>query len=107
MGLDAEVIAIGPFSPSIVSAMEYAPEFYASVQAGAKVIVHVFLASTSSASRELANAFGVDSMELGKHHLDPNVADIDKLTELFGEADVAQFKILRESGFDFYYAPNA
>jgi hypothetical protein len=107
MGLDAEVIAIGQFSRSIISAMEYAPDLYASVPEGAKVIVHVFLACTSSASRELANAFGVDAMELGKHHLDPSAADIGKLTELFGERDVTQFKILRESSFDFYYAPNA
>lgn len=107
MGLDAEVIAIGPYSHRVTSALEYGPEFYASVQEGETVIVHVFLACTSAASHELANAFGVDAMELGKHHLDAKAADIDKLIELFGEVDVAQFKTLRDNGFNFYYAPNA
>lgn len=107
MGLDAEVIAIGPFSQAVLTAMEYGPDFYSTVQEGETVLVHIFLACTSSASHELAQAFGVGTMELGNHHLNPFSADIKALESLFGKDDVAQFKLLREHGFNFFYAPNA
>ena len=71
MGLDAEVIAIGAFSQEVLGAMEYGPDFYASVEEGEIVLVHIFLACTSDASHALAKAFGVGAMDLGKHHLNP------------------------------------
>ena len=107
MGLDAEVIAIGQFSQTVLPAMEYAPSFYTEVQPGQIVLVHVFIACNSMDSHELAKAFSIGAMDLGRHHLNPSQADIEKLTGLFGEADVEQFKLLRDNGFNFYYAPNA
>lgn len=107
MGLDAEVIAIGPYSEEVLPAMEYGPERYRDVQKGQSVIVHVFIACTSEESYELAEAFGVGAFELGKHHLEPEHANIDKLVSRFGQQDVDQFKLLRANGFSFYYLPNA
>jgi hypothetical protein len=107
MGLDAVVIAVGAFSQDVIGAMEYHPDYYASVEEGQIVLVHVFLACTSDVSHALAKAFGVGAMELGKHHLNPHAARVDDLIELFGEEDVEQFILLRDRGFNFYYAPNA
>ncbi|NHZ63725.1 hypothetical protein [Massilia genomosp. 1] len=107
MGLDAEVIAIGAFSQDVIGALEYHPDYYASVGEGEIVFVHVFLAFTSDASHALAKAFGVGAMDLGKHHLNPHAARINDLIELFGVDDVEQFIVLRDNGFNFYFAPNA
>jgi hypothetical protein len=107
MGLDAQVIAIGPFSEELLPAMEYGPRFYADVAAGQTIVVNVFVASASPSLRELALAFGVGPMELGKHHLDPNAADLQQLKTLFDEKKVNKFLLLKARGFEFYYLPNA
>jgi len=107
MGLDAQVIAVGPFSPSALPALEYGPDFYASVAPGTTVVSNVFLAGTSEASHQLSAAFGVGAMELGKHELHPERADHELLAEVFGEQNLKQFLLLAEAGFRFYYLPNA
>ena len=107
MGLQAEVIAIGQFSQTVIAALEYGPSFYTGVAPGQTVLVHVFLAATSSDSHKLAEAFSIGAMDLGNHHLNPRQVDIEKLTVLFGELEVEKFKLLRDNGFNFYYAPNA
>jgi len=103
MGLDAQVIAIGPFSRSVLAALEYSANYYANVTEGQTVISNVFVAGTSAASYELADAFGVGAMELGRHVLDPCSANIEKLAE-FGSID--DFLLLRAHGFAFYFLPN-
>jgi hypothetical protein len=107
MGLDAQVIAFGPFSPEVASALEYGENFYAGVESGATVVTNVFIAGTSDTSHKLAAAFGVGAMDLGKHKLDPGNADISKLIDVFGEGNVAQFQCLAHNGFSFLYLPNA
>lgn len=107
MGLDAQVIAIGPYSSDVASSLEYGEKFYAGVEPGTTVATNVFLAGTSEASHKLAAAFGVGAMELGRHKLNPQAAQIAELTEVFGEANVAQFQCLARSGFNFFYLPNA
>ncbi|GLQ98671.1 hypothetical protein [Dyella mobilis] len=107
MGLDAQVIAVGRFSQNVVSAMEYPAERYLGVEAGQTVVTNIFVAPQSSISYELANAFGVHALDLGRHHLDPERADLQKLESMFGEKDVAKFVLLQKNGFNFYYLPNA
>lgn len=53
------------------------------------------------------SAFGVGAMELGRHKLDPAMANVIKLIELFGEENVQQFQRLAQHGFEFFYLPNA
>jgi hypothetical protein len=103
MGLDAQVIAIGPFSRSVLPALGYPASYYADVSEGQTVIADVFAAGTSAASHALAEAFGVGAMELGRHVLDPQIADIEKLTD-FGSTE--DFLLLRAHGFTFYFLPN-
>jgi hypothetical protein len=107
MGLDAQIIAVGPFSPSVLPALEYGPEFYAAVAPSTTVVSNVFLAGTSEASHQLAAAFGVGAMELGRHELQPEHANHELLVKEFGEQSVQQFVLLVRSGFRFYYLPNA
>lgn len=106
MGLDAQVIAIGTFSRSIVSALEYPPEFYSNVNEGDIIVVNVFIAPTSDISHRLAQAFSVGAFDLGQHHLKPEVADLELLADLFGAEDTEQFVALRQAQFHFYYLPN-
>lgn len=107
MGLDAQVIAIGPHSEDVLDCLEYGPLFYAEVEQGATVVTNLFIACTSEASHALAKAFGVGAMELGKHHLNPIGTDTALLREHFGDGDVASFERLAAHGFQFYYLPNA
>ncbi len=106
MGLDAQVIAIGPFSQDVVEALEYPPGHYGNVQQGDVVVTNVFVASTSADSHALAKAFDIGAWELGSHHLRPEEADIPRLIELSDERHVQQFLTLRDNGFQFYYLPN-
>jgi hypothetical protein len=107
MGLDAQVIAIGPYSSEVASSLEYAESFYFGVAPGTIVVTNVFLACTSEDSHKLASAFGVGSMELGKHKLNPEMANIAELVNVFGESNVAEFQCLANNGFSFFYLPNA
>ena len=109
MGLDAELIAVGPFSRSLLPAMEYPADFYADVPEGATIVCNVFFALTSAGSHLLARAFGVGALELGRHALGTAPeADVAALfaAEEFAE-QVPAFLALREAGFQFYYLPNA
>lgn len=106
MGLDAQVIAIGPFSQEIADSLEYGVQRYTGVPGGATVITTMFLAATSSDSHALAAAFGVGAFEMGKHHLDAYKADLAQLRHLCSEREVTDFLKLRENGFQFYYLPN-
>ena len=106
MGLDAQVIAIGPFSTDIESALEYGEQHYEGVAPGATVVSTVFLAATSSESHELAAAFGVGAFEMGRHRLDSRQADLTALATRFGETDVTNFRRLAARGFEFFYMPN-
>ena len=107
MELAAQIIAIGPFSRKIVDGLEYPESDYAKVPEGATVVSNVFVALTPDESHELATAFRIGPMELGRHELDPQAADLKTLEEIFGEETVRGFLLLREGGFRFYYLPNA
>ena len=107
MSLDAQVIAIGPFSLGVLPALECPSQFYAGIAPGTIVVSNVFVAPTSEQSHQLAAAFGVGVMELGRHVLCPKDANLKLLEEVFGKQDVDGFLLLAESGFQFYYLPNA
>ncbi len=106
MGMDAQVIAIGPFDEEIVDALEYGRGSYDNVEKGVTVVTNVFVACTSEESRALALAFDAGPWELGSHHLAPHLAKIPVLVELFEQENVDRFLMLRDGGFDFYYLPN-
>jgi hypothetical protein len=73
MGLCAEVLAIGPFSKSIVQHLEYPSEFYANTKEGSPIIEHLFgITEGSSLSSEFAGYLGVtDVWDFNQHKLNP------------------------------------
>ena len=107
MGLDAQLIAIGPFSKAVLAELEYDERYYEGVAEGDTVITTVVVAPTSKTSIQLAEVFSVGAMELGKHHVNPEIANIDLLEDVFGPRDVERFLTLRSHRFEFYYLPNA
>ena len=107
MSAQAQVIAIGKFSPDIAPALEYGAERYAGVPVGAIVASNVFFAEHTTGSRSLAGAFGVSLTDLGRHHLDPNAANIAVLREEYGASEVEKYLALVRAGFQFYLLPNA
>ncbi len=109
MGMSAEVIAIGPFHPSLIEHLEYPSRFYEHTREGATIIEPVFATPDgSSTSRELAACFGVDPWAFGTHALHADAADIERLRRLFqpDEFLVENFLALRAAGFHFYFRPN-
>ena len=107
MELDAQVIAVGYFSDTVLPALEYKSDLYTEVPLGATVITNIFVAAGSSGSHSLAAAFSVGALDLGKHALNADIANLSALADLFGDFNVAQFQLLRSHGFKFYYLPNA
>lgn len=106
MGLAAQIIGIGPYSPDLAWALEYPIERYADVGVGTTVVTNVFVACSTDESRAIAEAFGFGVSDLGSHHIDPAQANYAKLTAAFSVKEVQQFLALVQSGFDFYFLPN-
>jgi hypothetical protein len=105
MGCDAQIIAIGPFSKTLLSALTYPEEQYRQVQEGTTIITTVFAACGSTESETLAQCFGVGRWDLDRHVLDPKQADLAKLRQ-FDDKGTDSFVALRQAGFQFYYVPN-
>ena len=110
MEMDAEVMAMGPFSGSIADCLEYRTEYYADVPAGTTVFSQLFCCVTSDQSRELAECFGVDPWDLSRHEVTLVQADFARLRDLAGDfeggvEEVEQFRRLSEAGFRFWYRP--
>lgn len=114
MGLDADIIAIGPFKREIVAYLEYPEKYYVGVPEGATVITtFIFCSTSNSSSRRLAEACGFGAWDLGKHKIDPervNLALLDEVGQVasgYSEgAVIEEFTALRDAGFAFYYRPN-
>ena len=109
MGLDALLIAVGPFSRSLLPALDYTADLYADVAEGTTIVTLVFEALTSSGSYVLARSLGVGAMEFGRHAVG-SAPDAD-VSALLAEEEfvdyVPSFLALREAGFQFYYLPRA
>jgi hypothetical protein len=107
MSMEAEVIAIGPFSVKVAAFMEYPPEYYRDTREGVpvlRVLFHVY--TGTNASVEMASCLGVQAWDFNTHHLNPSAADIDKLRQIFDAEEVDVFLALRDAGFQFYFMPN-
>ena len=107
MSMEAEVIAIGPFSPKIAGFMEYPQEHYRDTRDGVpvlRVLFHVY--NGTNVSMEMALSLGVQAWDFNTLHLNPTVANIDKPGQMFDATEVDAFLALREAGFQFYFMPN-
>ncbi len=101
-----ELLAVGPFGPSVVELLDYGAERYAGVPAGTKVITRLFdVYDNDKDAGELAACLGADVWDFNTHALDPWRADLDALSRLAGGDDVLvrRFSELRAAGFRFFF----
>jgi hypothetical protein len=106
MGMDAEVIAIGPFSESVVEFLTYPAEDYSKTRPGTTVVDNVFCVESgaSGQSHELARLVGAEVWDFNTHELDPSKVDLAGLAQRFD--GVERFVGLAAAGFRSYYLPN-
>jgi hypothetical protein len=70
MGMDATLMAIGPFEDRLLLHLDYDPWHYKNVKEGRRVVVTLVECRTTDASEALAEALGVGAMDLGDHVFD-------------------------------------
>jgi len=69
-----------------------------------RVLFHVY--NGTNLSMEMASCLGVQAWDFNTHHLNPGVADIGKLRQMFDASEVDAFLALRDAGFQFHFMPN-
>lgn len=107
MSMEAEVVAIGPFSPKVADFMEYPQKYYRDTREGVPVLRILFqVYNGTNVSTEMARCLGVLPWDFNTHHVNANMVDIDKLRQMFDSRDVDAFLALRDAGFQFYFMPN-
>lgn len=112
MGMFAEIIAIGPFSPEVAGFLGYPSGLFANTKDGAVVTCRLFgIAEGSTLSRQFAALLGVaDPWDFNQHEVDRSMINVPGL-EAFGqqypdyEADVQALKALLSAGFAFHFRP--
>jgi hypothetical protein len=118
MGMFAEVLAIGGFSPELAPWMEYPESYYAHTHTGTMVVRTLFgIVEGSSASREFARLLGIDDpWDFNQHKIDPDRIDFAALrTHLstLSEWESGDYPAHLEAlvafacaRFDLYFVPN-
>lgn len=114
MGLNAELIAIGPFKAQLAKDrhLAYGPSVYEDVKEGEPVIVPVIYMRTNQGSCDLAEACGTEAWAMGKHVIKTSKINWTKLQEILEEqakfeaaGEVETVRELAKAGFTFYYLP--
>jgi len=114
MGMNAEVIAIGPFKRSLAKDrhLAYGPDVYEDTKEGESVIVPVIHMRTNQGSTDLAEALGTEAWAMGKHVIDISKINWKRLQKVLDEqdkfessGDVEGMRELADAGFKFYYLP--
>jgi len=116
MGMAADIIAVGRFSPAIVEYLDYPKDYYRGTRLGCPVVAQLFgITHGSSASREFARCLGItDPWNFNQHKIDPKAIDGEELRAFLatlheGDDLVRELEGLlgmREEGFEFYFRPN-
>lgn len=114
MGMNAEILAIGPFSESVVAAMDYNEESYKDVPPGTIVITTILRCQTSEQSRMLAHAAGCKPFDFSTHQINIDNCSRKDLIETMVmsiddehvEEEVDKLFLLARNGFQLFYMPN-
>ena len=113
MGMDAQVLAIGPWGAFRGDDLDYAPETYQdSIETGdERIICCVAWASTSQQSRDLAAICCVNPWALGKHEvkridLPSSLLPGDWIGDIRVGQVVAKLQRLLDAGCELWYRPN-
>lgn len=116
MGLCADLVAWGPYSPEIARYLEYGPNAYGSTLPGALVVTELFgIVEGTHAGKQFAACLGIsDVWDFNQHHIDPQSIDMGRLRLLLqglGDWDryatqLEALLVLRTAGFQFVFRPN-
>ena len=116
MGMSADILAIGRFSPDIADALDYPAELYARTRPGVPVLATLFsMMPGSSSSHAFAAHLGTnDAWDFNDHKIDPARVNLEALREFLATLDdpadylrdVERFVRLRDKEFEFYFRPN-
>jgi hypothetical protein len=113
MSMCADIIAIGPYSKSIVEFMEYPETVYASTRDGAILTRRLFgIYEGSSLSREFATLFGInDPWDFNQHQIDNskiNIPGLRAFVQLYEQYDhdLVILEALIGAGFELHFCPN-
>ncbi|WP_386066908.1 hypothetical protein ACFJIW_20720 [Tahibacter sp. UC22_41] len=112
MGMCAELIATGPFSPAVAAFLDYPVERFATARHGAIVTRRLFgIEEGSTVSREFAALLGIsDPWDFSRHAVDLALVDRPGLVS-FAAAyphyadDVRALGVLLDAGFDIHFRP--
>ncbi|MCP4503921.1 MAG: hypothetical protein GY822_28690 [Deltaproteobacteria bacterium] len=69
MGMNAEILAIGPYNNDVIDALEHDAHRYEGTPTGTTIVTQVIVCPGSTTSRELAKACGIDAWNFAKHQL--------------------------------------
>ena len=112
MGMCAEIIAIGPYSPLLDGFLEYRPDFYKATNAGTIISERLFgIAEGSTLSSEFAALFGIsDPWDFNQHRIDnsridlPGLQSFSRIYDHYSR-DVEALEVLIGAGFEFHFRP--
>jgi hypothetical protein len=100
----AAVYAFGPFDPALADCLDYPAEYYAGTRPGAVISVLVCDALGDEAVERLAEALGIDRLDLATHALDPAHWDLERLeAEDLVTHSAACLARLHAAGFRFHF----
>lgn len=108
MGMDAELLAIGPFSKQIVGNLEYPADFYEDTPVGSLIITCVCCCNNTDGSKLLAEALRIHPWKFEEHcNIDGQDVSLVLMADVIENPDdIVDFVALHEAGFKFYYRPN-
>ena len=107
MGMNAELLAIGKYTPEVRDALDYHSDCYKDTPIGSTIITSVIHCNTTDASEKLARALGISPWAFEQHcDLSGDNADLSLLVESAEDGVLDDVLLLREHGFRFYYLPN-
>lgn len=112
MGMCAEIIAIGPFSRSIVEFLDYRTDLYAKTAVGSMISCRLFgISEGSTLSRTFAELLGIkDAWDFNQHKIENGKIDfvgLKKFVEVYDHYadDVLALEALVNSGFELHFRP--
>ena len=114
MGMDADIICVGPFSRKVLDCLNYDKENYENVEEGTPVSATICGCNTTDQSRELGRCVGVeDPYDFSTHHITEDKVNWTALSLMQFEVDYAEkcsqwrrLEILIQNGFTCIYQPN-
>ena len=117
MGANSYLLAIGKFKKDIDTCLSYPKEYYQNVTKGSMVTSSFFQCESTKHSKELSEALGMDGLFdfdnafLTASHIKSRLENINSfysdIEDRWNHDEWDNFIKLMDSGFSFFFMPNA